>query len=103
AGPGLEGLVERARPVEVLAELHRRHELAGQPGIALEVVVDDRLLEPVEALVVQRVAAKERIAEREPLIEVDHQLDLLAGGLAHRSNRGEIVRETLPSETQLEP
>src|SRR2546428_9292726 len=39
-----------------------------------EVVVGDRLLQPVEPLVVERVTAMERLPQREPLVEIDHEL-----------------------------
>jgi len=46
AGLHLQGSVEHAWPVEVLADLYRRLKIGGEPRVALEVVVDDGLLDP---------------------------------------------------------
>ena len=55
-GAGADRLIENARPVEVFAELHRRPKLA-ELRVAGKIVVDDRLLEPVEGLIVERGTA----------------------------------------------
>jgi hypothetical protein len=68
----LQCLVHVAGAVEVLADLQRRFQLAGQLGIAVEVVVDDRLLDPGEATIVDQVATLQRLGKAEALIEVDH-------------------------------
>ena len=70
--------------------------------VAREIVVRDRLFEPVETLIVEGVAAVQRVAEAEALVEVDHQLDVLANGVAYRLDGGDVVGEALPSETQLQ-
>ena len=51
------------RTVEILAELDGRVQLAGKLRVAVDIAVRDGLLEPIEPLVVQPVAARERIAE----------------------------------------
>src|SRR6516162_4805310 len=102
AGTGADRLVKDARPVEIFAKLHRLLELADKLRIAGEVVVDDRLLEPVKALIVERVAPRQRIAEREPLVEIDHELDVMAGGVAHLADRREVVGEAVAAETKLQ-
>jgi hypothetical protein len=45
ADPRLDGLEERMRAIEVLAELHRRLELTRERRIAREIVVSDRLFD----------------------------------------------------------
>ena len=49
AGLDLQRRVQLARAVEVLADLDRRLQLGGEPRIAVEIVVDDRLLDPGQA------------------------------------------------------
>ncbi len=44
----------------------------------------------------------QRVAEGEALVEVDHQLDVLANRIAYRSDGGNVVSEALLSETQLQ-
>ena len=102
AGARRDRLVHVARPVEILAELHGRIELAGELRVARNVVVGDRLLEPVQALVVERVAAVQRVAERQTLVEVDHQLTVFARSLADLADRCEVVAEPVAAEPELE-
>jgi hypothetical protein len=42
----LQRLVQVAGSIEVLADLDGSFEISGKPGIAIEVVVDDRLFNP---------------------------------------------------------
>ena len=95
--------VQLARPVEVLADLQRRLQLGGEPGVAVEIVVDDRLLDPVEAQVVDHVAAVQRLGEIQALIEIDHQLDVIADRLADGVDASRGHREAFAAEPQLEP
>src|SRR5438034_10931196 len=90
------------RPVEILPELHGRCQLASVLSVACEIVIDNRLLEPVEALPVERVTAVQGIAEAEALVEIHHQLDVRAGRAAHRFYRGEIVSQFVAAQAQLE-
>jgi len=55
--PRYSGSVERARPVEVLADLHRRLQIGGEPRVAFEVVIDNWLLDPGETEMINRMAA----------------------------------------------
>src|SRR5258707_7121461 len=91
-----------ARPVEILPELDGRCQLPGELDVACEIVISNRFLEPVEALPVERVTAVQGIAKTEALIEVDHQLDVRAGRVAHRLYRGEIVSQSVAAQAQLE-
>lgn len=45
----------------------------------------------------------QRVAQRETLIEVDHQLYVLADRIPHGANRVEVVVDLLTAEAQLEP
>ena len=87
----LQRLVQLARAVEVLADLDRRLQLGGELGIAVEIVVDDRLLDPGEAKIVDRVAALQGLGEVQALVEVDHQVHVVADRLADGVDRREIV------------
>src|SRR6476646_2826892 len=91
-----------ARPVEILPELQRCRQFAAELGVACEIVINNRLLEPVQALPVERVTAMQGIAETETLIEVHHQLDIRAGRAAHGLYRGEIVDQSVAAQAQLE-
>src|ERR1700719_4329765 len=102
AGFGADRFVKDARPIKIFAELHRRLEFAGELRVAGEVVVNDRLLEPVESLVVERVAARQRIAESESLVEIDHELDVIARAIATLADRREVVGEALAAEPKLQ-
>ena len=68
-----------------------------------EVVVHDRFLEPGEPTVVQRVTPCECLGLVQPLVEVDHQVHLVANRVSHGVKRREIVPEPCPSQTQLQP
>ena len=63
ARPALKSLVHLARTVEVLADLQRRLQFGREPGIAVEIVVDDRLLDPGQPVVVDHVAALKRLGQ----------------------------------------
>jgi hypothetical protein len=102
AGPGPDGLEERPRTIEVLAELDGGLELARELRVAREIIVSNRLFEPVETLIVEGVSAVQRVAEAHALVEVGHQLDVIANGAAYRLDGGDIVSETFPPETQLQ-
>src|SRR5712691_4080635 len=91
-----------ARPVEILPELHGCRQLPGELGVACEIVISNRFLEPVEALPVERVTAVQCIAETEALIEIYHQLDIGADRSAHSLYRREIVSQSVAAQPELE-
>ena len=64
---------EKTDAENTYADLDRRFQLCGELGIAVEIVVDDRLFDPVEAKIVDGVAALQRFAQMQTLVEVDHQ------------------------------
>jgi K+ potassium transporter len=74
AGPLLDGPEERPRSVKVLAELDGRLKLTRELRVAGEIIVRDGLLEPVKALIVEGMAAVQRVAEAKALVEVDVRL-----------------------------
>ena len=76
---------------EVFADLHRHLELAGDQRRAGVVVVPDRLLQPGDALAVERAAPRQRLIEAERLVVVDHQRDAVRNALLDGVHRGEIV------------
>ena len=74
---GVERERQVLRPVEVLADLQRQIERAGDRRVAAVVVVADRLFQPRHALRLQCAAAHERLVDRQGLVVVDHQLDVV--------------------------
>ena len=63
--------------------------LARQLRAAFEVVELDRLLEPLQSRVVERVQAPQRLAAVQALVEVRHQPHAGADRLAHDAARGD--------------
>ena len=93
---------EAARTVEVLADLDRRLQLARELRRAFEVVELDRLLEPLQPLVVECVQAQQRLAAVEALVEVGPQPHLGADRLAHDAHRLQVGRERRAPEAHLD-
>src|SRR5262245_16988470 len=91
-------LGQRARAVEIFAELYRRRQFACELGVAGQIVVRDRLLEPEEVLLVERVTAMQRVAETQSLIEIDHQFDVCSNSAANGPDGREVVFEPLAPE-----
>src|ERR1700733_10627753 len=77
--------------VEIFAYLDRRLQFGGEPGEAVEIIVEDRLLDPDQAMIVNHVAAPQGVGEIEGLVEIDHQVDIIADRVPHRLYRCEIV------------
>ena len=63
------------RPVEVLADLQRRGECLGNAGAARQIVGEHRLLDPLQPLVIEGLAARHRLRQAERLVVVDHERD----------------------------
>ncbi len=80
----LQRFVEFTRTIEIFTDLHWRFQLSGQLGITVQIVIDNRLLDPGEALIVNHVTALKGFGEVEPLIEIDHQVHIVP----HRSTNG---------------
>ena len=69
-------------------------ELARERGVAGIVVMADRLLQPIDALPIERAPALERLGEAERLVVVDHERRPPAPTRClHRAERGEILGE----------
>ena len=102
AGAGVERLGHRLGAVEVLADLDRQCEFADERRVAGEVVVADRLLDPIDAFMGERPAAFERLRHRERLVVVDHDGDIVGEPPAHRAGDGEILRERRMAEPELD-
>ena len=80
-----------ARAVEIFAYLDRRLQFGGEPGAAVEIVVEDRFLDPDKAMIVNHVAAPQGVGEIEGLVEIDHQVDIVADRIPHRLYGREVV------------
>jgi hypothetical protein len=93
--------VEVAGTVEVLADLKRCFELRGKLGEAVEVVVYDRLLDPGEAVIVDGVAALQGLAHVEALVEIDHQVHVVADGFPDGSQGRQVVAQPVATQSQL--
>src|SRR3984885_2978552 len=91
AGLLLQREVNVARAVEIFAYLDRRLQFGGEPGAAVEIVVEDRFLDPAQAMIVNHVAAPQGVGEIEGLVEIDHQVDILADRIPHRLYGREVV------------
>ena len=102
AGPRPDGLVHGARAVEVLAEHDRGGQVGGEPGVAVQVVIAQRLLDPGQPLRVERPAALQRLAEAEPLVIVRHQRHLLAHRGPDPADRGDVVAAASPADPDLQ-
>ena len=60
-----------------------------------------RLLDPVQALVVEHAPAQDRLVHAEPLVEVRHHGDALAHSLLHRPHRGQVLGRIVAADAQL--
>ena len=63
----------------------------------LRVVARDRLLEPVEAQRLERLGDAQRSRHVEPLVAVDHQLDVRPDRMPDRPDPGQAEREGAPA------
>ena len=85
---GVERLQHGLRAVEVLADLQRQVERAGDLGVAAIVVVADRLFEPGHAFGLQRAPALERVDRRSaPGCSRPSGARCRAGACARRASR----------------
>jgi hypothetical protein len=91
AGLLLQREVNVARAVEIFADLDWRLQLGGEPGGAVEIVVEDRFLDPDKAEIIDHVAAPQGVGEIEGLVEIDHEVDIVADRFPHRLYRREVV------------
>src|ERR1700735_3620215 len=91
AGLFLQREVNVARAVEIFAYLDRRLQFGGEPGAAVEIVVKDRFLDPAQAMIVNHVAAPQGVGEIEGLVEIDHQVDIVADRIPYRLYGREVV------------
>src|SRR5215470_6191327 len=58
-------LVHLPRTIEILTDLNWRFQLGSQLGVAIEVVIDDRLLDPGEAMTVDHMTARKCLGQIE--------------------------------------
>src|SRR5260370_1289262 len=89
------------RPLRVARGAGARGESAS--GKAGEFVIEDGLVEPVEALVVELAAAMQRAVQGESLVEIDHQQGFVTDCLTNSFDRGDIIGEPVAAEAQLQP
>src|SRR5689334_21238602 len=61
----------------------------------------DRLLDPIDVLLVEGAPAFERVRNRKCLVVVDHQRDGVTDPLAYRVHGGEIIFERRVAKPQL--
>jgi hypothetical protein len=98
----LQDLVQLAWAVDVLPDLDRRPDLGGELRQAVDVVVDQRFLDPGQAEVVEGVAPAQRFPEVQALVEVGHDRDLVAHGVADGLDRGEVAGQFGAAEPHLD-
>src|SRR5262245_53913810 len=87
---------------KILSDLDRRLEFTHEPRVAGIVIVTDRLFEPIDALLIERAPALERLSEAERLIVIDHYGDLAADALLHRMERDEIILKRWIAKPELD-
>src|ERR1700689_148528 len=64
--------------VEIFAYLDRRLQFGGEPGAAVEIVVEDRFLDPDQAMIVDHVAAPQGVGEIKGVVEIDNNFGMVA-------------------------
>src|ERR1700740_2784171 len=89
--------------IKVLANLNRRLQFGREPRETVKVVVNDRLLDPVEAQVIDQVTAVQCFSEIETLVKIDHQVTPIAGRGADCVDGVKIIPCILPPEPKFEP
>src|SRR5262245_59508746 len=94
--------MEIAWAIEVLADLDRRVQLGSELRMAVEVGVDDRLFNPVQAELIDPMAPAQRFSQIQTLVEIDHQVHIFANRLAHGGYRRHIVAKLVASEPKLQ-
>jgi hypothetical protein len=91
-----------ARAVKVLPEHDRRHDVTGEPGVPVQVVVTQGLLDPRQALPVQRPAARQGLTPGESLVVVRDQGDPVADRFPDAPDRREVVGGGRPPDPHLQ-
>jgi hypothetical protein len=102
ARPSPDRVVHGSRAVEVLPEHDRSGQVRGKPGVAVQVVIAQRLLDPAQALGVQRPAALQRLTQAETLVIVRDQRHLVPGRGPDPADRGDVVGRAVPADPDLQ-
>ena len=84
----LKSDMEVARSVKVFTDLDGGPQFGGKLGETLDVVVDNRLLDPGKPEIVDDVASLKRFTQMKTLIEIDHQGHVFPDRFAHRHHLG---------------
>ncbi len=95
-----EILAEMRGVVERLADGDRDGRVCRELDVAGEILRRQRLLEPREAERLERAGAADRLRNAEALIRVDHELEGIADGFAHRGEPRDILRDMRLSDFQ---
>ena len=66
------------------------------------VVVPDRFLDPIDALVIERAAPLHGRGEGQRLIEIEHERGVRGNPFAHGPHNGKISRGVLPSDPKFD-
>jgi len=83
-GPAVEVLAELRDRVHRFADRDGRGGGGDEPGVALDVVRGQRLLDPAEVEAVEQAGAADRLGTGHRLVGVDHDVEVRADGLADR-------------------
>ncbi len=70
--------------------------------MTVKVIVGCRLFEPIKSLIIEGMTSAQSIAERQPLIEVDHQLDLGSSRFANGVDRLHILGQFFAPQSHLQ-
>ena len=90
--------MESTGTIEVLTNLDGRTKIGREPPISLEVVIDDRLLDPGQPHVVNTLTSLLRLSKIEPLIEIHHEVHVLANHSPNRFDRRQVIRQPISSQ-----
>ena len=101
-GARLQCGLHRLDAVEVLADLQRHLARRRNSGIAGQIVVADRLLEPGGSLRRECRSAQHGVLDRQRLIVIDHHLDARTQPLAHRLQSRQVLVQRRITESQFD-
>ena len=91
-----------AGPVEILANLNWRLQFGRKQREAVKIVVNDRLLDPLETQIIDRVAAVQCFGEIEAVVESSIKRKRIADRDPNSVDGSEIIPRILPPKPKFE-
>jgi len=102
ARPALNCSLKVTGAIKIFADLDRRLQLPGKLCVTVEVIVNDRLFDPIQAEIVEHMTSLQGLGEVQSLIEIDHQVHVVANCIPDSLYRSEIIADAVASEAQFE-